>query len=195
MTLARWIRATWLGWVAGVPLIAVFALLGEAVGIGGAQVLVGVGMGTGIGIAQGRALRGALDRVTPWALSCAIGLGIPFLVTDVLRVTGHDNHYSLQLAVAFGGIIAGMWQAYLLRRSVTRPARWILASGIGWTLAALAAGSADAFVRSLAIRGLAGAVIYLGIIAVGGLVLGVSTGLALTRMIRPAAVQANTASD
>jgi hypothetical protein len=192
MTLARWIRATWIGWAAGVPLIALFALLGEAMGIGGAQVLVGVGMGTGIGVAQGRALRGTSDRMTPWVLSCAVGLGIPFFVTDVLRVTGHDTRYSLQLAVAFGGVTVGAWQAYLLRRRVARPLWWIPASGLGWTLAAMAAGSADTFFRAHAIRGLAGAVIYLGIIAVGGVVLAVPTGLALIQMIRPASAQANT---
>ena len=38
--LAVWLRATWLGWILGVPLILVLALAGEAVGIGGAQVLV-----------------------------------------------------------------------------------------------------------------------------------------------------------
>lgn len=62
MTLARWIRATWVGWLAGIPMVALFALFGEVVGIGGAQILVGAGMGAAVGIAQGRALRTTLGR-------------------------------------------------------------------------------------------------------------------------------------
>jgi len=63
--LAVWLRATWLGWLLGVPLVVVLALLGEAVGPCGIQVLVGLGMGTGVGLLQGRALRGALGRAGP----------------------------------------------------------------------------------------------------------------------------------
>ena len=45
-----WLRATVAGWLLGVPLIVALALLGEAVGVGGAQFLVGVGMGAGLGL-------------------------------------------------------------------------------------------------------------------------------------------------
>ena len=42
-----WIRNTWFGWLLGIPIIITLALIGEAVHIGGAQVLVGAGMGIG----------------------------------------------------------------------------------------------------------------------------------------------------
>lgn len=38
---AVWLRATWLGWILGNPLVVVMALLGEASGVAGVQVLVG----------------------------------------------------------------------------------------------------------------------------------------------------------
>ena len=59
MSLSRWVRATWLGWLLGIPLIVVLALLAEGVGVGGAQVCVGAGMGLGVGFMQRRALDGA----------------------------------------------------------------------------------------------------------------------------------------
>jgi hypothetical protein len=184
MTVRRWARATWLGWIAGVPLIALFALVGEGLGIGGAQALVGAGMGTGVGMLQSRALRNILDRPKWWAWSCAIGLTLPFLVFDLLRVAGHKSSYSVQLAVASGGVAAGLWQAYLLRSRVRQAGWWIMISAFGWTLAALAAASADTITRGHAVRGVGGALLYLGIVGIGGLILGASTGVGLVRLLR-----------
>jgi hypothetical protein len=89
---------------------------GEAViGIGGVQVLVGLGMGTGVGLLQGRALRAVLGRTGPWAWSSALGLALPFLVTDVAAAAKSGVPYSLPRCVALGGLIVGSWQALLLR--------------------------------------------------------------------------------
>ena len=184
MTYSRWVGATWLGWLGGIPLVAAFALLGEALGIGGAQVLIGAGMGTAVGLAQGHALRTTLGRMAPWVWSCAAGLAPPFLLADMLRATGHDNRYAVDVAVALGGITAGVWQAYLLRTRATHAAWWVLASAVGWTLAALSAAWADALLRAHAIRGATGAAIYLGLTAAGGLLLGAATGLALVRLLQ-----------
>lgn len=184
LTVRRWTRATWLGWIAGVPLIALFALVGESIGIGGAQALVGAGMGTGVGILQSRALRNVLDRPGWWVWSCAVGLTLPFLAFDLLRLTGHTSPYSVQLAVATGGVATGLWQSYLLRSRAQQAGWWILISAFGWTLAALAAGSADTLTRGHAIRGVTGALLYLAIVGVGGLILGAATGVGLVRLLR-----------
>ena len=57
-----WILATWVGWLLGIPIIIVLALIGEAVHIGGAQFLVGAGMGTGIGLMQALVIRRTLHK-------------------------------------------------------------------------------------------------------------------------------------
>jgi hypothetical protein len=57
ISLAHWTRVTLLGWLLGVPLIALMATAGEALEIESAQFLVGAGMGLGVGWMQGRALR------------------------------------------------------------------------------------------------------------------------------------------
>lgn len=190
---SRWIRATWLGWLAGLPLITLLALAGEALGIGGAQAIVGAGMGVGVGISQSRALRAILDRKTPWVWACTIGLTLPFLLADILRVTGYRSHYSVQLAVAVGGCAAGIWQAYLLRGRGPRAAWWVLVSAVGWTLAGVVAGSADIVSHAHAFRGVAGALMYLGVVACGGLVLGAVTGVGLLLLL-PASRDATSAA-
>ncbi len=182
-----WVRATWAGWLLGIPLIIALALVGEAIGIGGAQVLVGAGMGTGIGLMQGRVLRGVLHKSAPWIWSSVIGLAVPFLVTDISKKAGWDLTYSLLVSVSLGGLIAGGWQALILRPHFRRAGSWVVASGLGWTLAAGTASVADSLSRSHSIRGLWGAVAYLGIVAAGGLILGVVTGVCLTWMSRKAA--------
>lgn len=175
----RWVRATWAGWVLGIPLIAALALLGEAIGIGGVQVLVGIGMGTGVGWMQGRVIRSVLNRIAPWVWSCIVGLGVPFGVVDVAKALHWNLPYSLYLSVALGGLIVGTWQTALLRSHVRNAGWWIAGSILGWNLAAGMVAIADALFRSHSIRGLAGLLIYLGSIAGGGLLLGLVTGAVL----------------
>ncbi|MGH7469330.1 MAG: hypothetical protein ACRENP_15365 [Longimicrobiales bacterium] len=64
------------------------ALLGETIGIGGAQVLVGAGMGTGVGLLQMRVMRNVVHRSAPWFWSCVAGLALPFLATDIAKAAG-----------------------------------------------------------------------------------------------------------
>jgi len=175
--LGRWVRATWAGWVLGIPIVVVLALIGEAVGIGGVQVLVGAGMGAGIGLTQGRTIRGVLRSGAPWFWSCVVGLGLPFLAADVAKMARWDFHYSLYLSVALGGLIVGTWQASLLRPHLRNTGWWIVGSVVGWNLAAGMAAVADTLQRSHSIRGLPGALAYLGMVAGGGLILGFVTGI------------------
>jgi hypothetical protein len=177
--LGQWVRATWAGWVLGVPLIILLALAAEAAGIGGAQVMVGAAVGLGVGFMQYCLLRRLLDDSRHWIWSSAVGLALPFLVTDISNVAGTNLPYSLHACVALGGLIAGVWQALILRRRFRNAALWVPGSGLGWTLAAAVAGVADSLSHSAPLRGLAGALAYLAIVAAGGVVLGIVTGVSL----------------
>ena len=179
-----WIGATWAGWLLGVPLIVALALVGEVIGVGGAQVLVGAGMGAGIGLMQGRVVRRLLGHSASWVLSCTVGLALPFLITDISNALAWTLPYSLFLAVAAGGLIVGIWQAYLLRPRLQRTDLWIVASLIGWTLAAGTAYIADQFSRGIGLRGIWGALAYLAVVTAGGPLLGIVTGLCLAWMPR-----------
>ena len=191
--LGPWIRATWAGWALGVPLVILLALTGESLGIGPLQFPVGLGMGIGVGFMQGRVVRNLLGEAAPWRWSCALGLALPFLAADVAQQAGRAVPYSLYLAVALGGLIVGIWQALLLRRRFSRVGWWVAASVVGWSLAAGLGAVADGLPRSHAVRGIWGALAYLGIVAGGGLALGVVTGLVLLWM-RPGA-RVNSAPD
>lgn len=180
----RWVRATWFGWLLGIPVIIVLALVGEAVGIGGAQVLVGAGMGTGIGLMQSRVIRSLLPKSGAWICSCVVGLAVPFLVTDIAKTAGRNVGYSLFVCVAIGGLIAGGWQALILRKRFRKTLWWVVASALGWTLAAGTSAVADPLSRFPALRGIWGAFVYLGVVAAGGLILGLVTGVCLAWMFQ-----------
>ena len=137
-------------------------------------------MGSGVGLMQGRALKSVLYAFAPWFWSCVVGLGAPFLATDIAEAIGWKFAYSLQASVALGGLIAGVWQMLILRSRFHNAGWWILASALGWSLAAGAAAVADA----QPLRGLLGALAYLAIIAAGGLILGSVTGISLMRLLR-----------
>lgn len=177
-----WLRATWLGWLLGIPLIVVMALLGEAIGVGGAQVFVGLGMGVGIGLLQQRAIRPLLPGGAAWFWACAVGLAIPFLATDVAGLLGRPLPYSLPLAVLTAGLVVGCWQAWLLRVRLRNAGLWVLASAVGWAGAAGVAGAADVLSRGRYLRGLFGALAYLGAVAGGGFPLALVTAAALVRL-------------
>lgn len=174
--LGPWVRATWQGWLLGIPLVVGLALLGEALGIGGAQVLVGLGMGLGVGGMQGRVIRRRIAASAPWFWSSVGGLALPFLVTDIAGAMGRGLPYSLPLSVAVGGLLAGTGQALVLRARVgDRAWLWVPASGLAWALSAAASGVADSWMRAHSLRGIGGALVYLGITASGGLILGLVT--------------------
>lgn len=176
-----WLRTTWIGWVLGVPCIVVLALLGEALGIGGVQFLVGAGMGAGIGYMQSRALRGVLDKPAKWFWANFIGLALPFLVTDIAKALEWSLPYSLYVCVAIGGLLLGAWQTLLLHARFDKAAWWIIASLVGWSAAAGMA----ALAQMQSLRGLVGALAYLAIVAAGGAVLGLVTGAAWAWLLKP----------
>jgi hypothetical protein len=185
----RWTLFTCVGWLFGIPIIIVLALLGEAVGIGGAQTIVGAGMGAGIGLLQSRVIRRLVHNPFWWICSCVIGLGTPFLVTDILNLVGWSLPYSLLAAIGIGGLVVGVWQSLLFSSRITKTGLWIVASVFGWTLAAATSSAADYLARSHSIRGIWGAFAYVGLVAAGGLILGTVTGIGLAWMSRKEAVK------
>lgn len=179
-----WACLTAAGWALGIPLIAAMALVGEALGIGGVQVLVGLGMGAGIGWTQGRVMRHLLRRFWPWFWSCVGGLGLTFLAVDLAKLVHREFPYYPYSCVVLGGLLVGLWQAALLRPHFHKAGWhkagwWVAGSVLGWSLAAGLVGIADALFRSRSIRGVAGLIVYLGSLVGGGLLLGLVTGAVL----------------
>lgn len=182
LSFGRWLRVTATGWLIGIPLVIALALLGETVGIGGVQVLVGLGIGAGIGWRQGLAMREVLGKFGPWFWACVISLALPFLAADLANLVSWNVPYFPYSCIVLCGLIVGVWQARLLRARFEQTEWWIAGSVLGWSLAAGLVGLADAMFRARSIRGIWGALLYLGCLAGGGLILGLVTGLALTRL-------------
>jgi len=86
--------------------------------------------------------------------------------------------------IAIGGLIVGVWQAFILSSQLHKIGLWTAASVLGWFLAAVTSSIADSVPRSQAIRGIWGALAYLGIVAAGGLILGSVTGVCLAWLFR-----------
>jgi len=177
-----WVRATFFGWLLAIPAIAALALLGEAVGIGGSQSLVGMGVGATVGFMQARVLREMLGKLAPWIWSSIVGLTVPFIPSDVAVFLHMPFPYSLPVCIAIGGVVAGVWQSRLLAAHFASTRFWILASGIGWAVAGFVSSRADTLLRAMDIRGIPGALLYLTMVAAGGLAVGGATAIALSRM-------------
>ena len=187
----QWLRATWIGWITGIPLIVLFALLGEMLGTGGVQAVVGMGMGLGVGAMQGGVLGRVISRWR-WTLVTTVGLTLPLLTADIAALVGRPTQFRLYLAVAAGGALAGLCQAVITGRRSPGPfLLWTAASVAGWTLAAGMAYLADSLPRTAPLLGITGAFAYLGITALGGLLLGAVTGLALGSLVNAAPVAAS----
>ncbi len=177
-----WVRATALGWLLGIPCIVLLALAGETVGIGGAQGLVGLGMGFAVGLLQGRAIRPILGGALPWMLATGVGFALPFLLSDL---TAHEEwplEYSLPWCVAIGGGIVGLLQALLLRQRQRGVTWWVAASLLGWSLAGAMANVANSLTGNASVRGASGALLFLLLVATGGVVLGLVSSWSLQRL-------------
>ena len=175
---ARWIRATALGWLLGIPLVALFALAAEGVGVGGAQVFVGLGVGAGVGLLQGRALRATLGGWGTWTAATAFGMALPFLCYDLAKLLRLPVSYSLPVCVALGGVVAGVLQAVLLRTGLRGSQLWTVASVVGWSLAAGTVLLVELVPAGGPVRGIAGALLYLLGVSLGGPILGAITAAA-----------------
>ena len=176
----RWIRSTFLGWTAGFASILVFVAVAGLVGLGAAQFPVGLGMGAGVGLLQSRLSMFPLVARRAWVTSSALGMAAPFVVFDVAGLIRAPVEYSLPISVAIGGVVVGVWQSILLRRTSRRASLWTFSSAVGWSLAGATALNNLFLPR---IPGLTGAMIYVAVVLLGGVVLGVIGGAALRAIL------------
>lgn len=173
--LARWVRATTLGWLLGVLLVILLAMAWDLVG-GGAQFMVGVGMGAGVGIMQARVVGVQGPSRWDWVVASVVGMGAPFVLWDLGSLVGLGALFSLPVCVLAGALFAGLLQARLLG-GLARP-RWVLASVLGWGIPVALMAVGDALPRG------PGSLLSLPAIFLGGACLGWVTGRALERLDR-----------
>ncbi|MCK4775231.1 MAG: hypothetical protein KAT30_10615 [Candidatus Krumholzibacteria bacterium] len=169
----RWVLATFAGYCLGFVLTILGAIAGDLIGMPESQFIVGIGMGAGVGFAQGRAARKWLGATIHWVWTTVIGMGVAFVVFDLVAAVWSEfsDVLSLQLDVIFGGLLVGLLQRRILRSHSDKANWWVPACVAAWSLAAWTA--------SVTPAGGQNAFLNLGMILFGGVVLGVVTGGAL----------------
>lgn len=179
---ARWVRATTVGWLLGLALVVVLAMVWNMIG-GEAQFMVGVGMGAGVGYMQARVVGAWVDSTRQWLWMSIIGMGFPFVLWDFGAVAGIEAFFSLPRCVLVGGLLVGVLQQRLLRLRFERASWWIPACVVGWGLPAGMIALGDSSL-------LPGPLSLLSFIAIffGGLILGAVTGRALVWISRRSVV-------
>jgi len=176
----RWTRVTFYGWSLGFALILVCLALTGMVGLGSSQFPVGLGMGLGVGLLQRRVAPERTGTGAGWLLATTLGLTAPFLARDIARLLSFQLPYALAGSIVIGGLVAGLLQARVLRLGAGRAAVWAAASTLGWALG----GTTVVLNERVLPRtpGIIGALIYVGVILIGGILLGATTGLVLPRV-------------
>lgn len=182
----RWIKATFWGWLLGVALILILSSVLDAVGIEDMQFYVGVGMGLGVGFTQWLLLRKYTDISASWIWASVTGLGLPFLIIDVFlkNLGGHK----LPFSVIAGGMLVSLFQYALLKCKSPKASLWIPACFAGWALAAGTVLTIN-FMMTIKSEGMMNLVLFFAnliLILSGGIVLGLITGKAL-KIIYPTA--------
>jgi hypothetical protein len=180
----RWVLGTFVGYVLGF----VFILLGVIPldligGMAEGFSLVGIGMGAGVGYVQGRVARQWLGASRRWVWASVIGMGVPFVVFDLVagfwsELSDVSSLLLILLTVVIGGLLVGLLQRRILCSHSDSAIWWVPTCVVGWTLAAWTTTN----IISLDTYGVA--IFNLSMILMGGVVLGVVTGGGLTWMLR-----------
>jgi hypothetical protein len=179
----RWVLATVGGWLLGIVAIVLLAGLGDLVDLGD-QFSVGIGMGSGVGYTQWRVARKWFGATTQWVWASVVGMGTPFLLSDVIGASGSGIRFWMYLQVALGGVIVGCWQRKALQPHTARASWWVPTCIAGWLTGAVVV---NLLVGGGHPRSSLEVWRNLGGIALGGVTLGVITGGALTYLLRPGA--------
>ena len=181
--LKKWVLFNFFGWFLGVTLIMAISPALEFFGIKHQQFAVGTGMGLGIGLVQWFLLRTSIPLKFSWVWVSVFGMTLPFVVLE--QIGGLTGIQILFSAVSIGAVIIGYVHYALLKNHVSKAILWLPASAIGWMAALIAVKALD-FTYVLSASNLVLFFVNLGLILSGGLLLGLSSGIALKTMLKKA---------
>lgn len=176
--LGRWILASSIGWLVGIPLVVLILAGAETFGLSG-QFAIGLGMGGSVGFFQWRRGRRAFGARAGWLWSSAVGMMIPFLICDLIGYT--PDGPAVIAPAALGGLFVGFGQHRFLGTESVRTYAWLPVSLAGWTLAVVAT-----LLLLVPGRPATGLELLQQLVALmsGGVVLGTVTGFGLHRLSR-----------
>jgi hypothetical protein len=182
---AKWIKTTFFGWFLGIILILVLSSLFDAIGIEGFQFFLGIGIGAGVGFMQGRLLRTTAFVNKPWLWTSIIGMGLPFMISDLLILCGDLSlgSYYIPVCIASGSVLVSVLQYLYLKKASSKAMFWILGCSLGWMLAGITVFAVDYTMRIID-HVMVGFFVNLSLILGGGAVLGLVTSPFLRVILR-----------
>ncbi len=182
---SAWIKATFFGWFLGIILILVLSSSFDGIGIEGFQFFLGIGIGAGVGFMQGRLLRTSGFVNAPWLWTSVAGMGLPFIISDLLIIYGGLSlgSYYIPVCIASGSVIVSVLQYVYLKRFSPKAVRWILGCSLGWILAGVTVFAID-YTRHITDHVMVGFFLNLSLILGGGIVLGLITSPFLKMILR-----------
>jgi hypothetical protein len=176
--LARWVVANSAGWVLGIIVVIMLATFQEWSHVGSA-VYIGLGMGWTVGLAQWLVARKWFGATSRWMWASAVGITTPFLFADLVRMRELSS-FVLPVLAAIGGFLSGLMQRNSLGSHSGKADRWVVVSAVAWMCPAL-------LVSFVAVprhpETVLESVRNIGSFVLGGVVLGVITGLALASLL------------
>lgn len=184
-TTAKWIKTTFFGWFLGIILILVLSSLFDAMGIEGFQFFLGIGMGAGVGFMQGRLLRTTAFVNKPWLWTSIIGMGLPFMISDLLILYGNLSlgSYYIPICIASGSVLVSVLQFLYLKKGSPKAMLWILGCSLAWMLAGITVFAID-YTNHIADQVMVQFFLNLFLILGGGVVLGLVTSPFLRVILR-----------
>ena len=176
--LVSWVIATGIGWPLALVPTFILAHIVNIVYPRETNLVLGLGYGAIIGLAQWIVMKKFIPVSSKWILASTIGTGVPFVVAVILMETGgaadkwiQSEFLSWLLIGVSGGLITGMLQINTLKPHFAKAGWWVFFSALGWGLAwgSQRTGFAASWI-------------------LGGVILGVITGIPLLWMIKSPAL-------
>lgn len=183
LSVKTWTIYSCIGWLIGVALVLLIGIPLDSLKIVG-QAMIGIGMGAGMGLMQWLVLRKQNKTGIIWLWFSIIGLGIPYILFDVLAaLTGLMSEYYLPIATAGGGLLCGYLQYRFILSKISGNAKnWILYSGVGWLLAHLV--TVLLFITNNSIPKYFALPLAFVYILIGGPILGIITGRSMVSILK-----------
>ncbi|HRI30739.1 MAG TPA: hypothetical protein PLI74_03800 [Candidatus Kapabacteria bacterium] len=184
-SLFRWILDSFWGWLLGIILILVLSSLLDSIGIENVQFYVGMGVITGISLAQYRHIRNYFHQNISWIVWSIFSFSIPFILLDGIKYYGlySFSQNSLVFCVCMGTLMLSINQYFLLRKTISHPLSWLVFSIVGWSFAGLATFALE-YIPLLIKNNWIVFSINLALILSGGILIGISTGMAVQKILK-----------
>lgn len=182
-TVAQWTKATFWGWLIGVALILMLSSFLDSIGIEHMQFYLGVGMGAGVGFTQWLLLRKRLAISSSWIWLTILGMGIPFIIIDLLEL--ENTSIKLAVSIAMGSLVVGLLQYQSIKKISPKASLWIWGCFLGWMLSVVTLNIIN-YTMTIKVAGymnLVMALVNLVLILGGGVMLGIVTGIAWKKIL------------